>query len=98
MFIGFDDGSWIKALYNDESCSWEANESDEIPDINRPLGDSKFYYPYKQYLPEGIKPTGDITEITHPTNNVMVVSFSNGLKLVLSYDIKTENEHIEVST
>ena len=98
LFLGFSDGSWKKALYSDESYSWELVESDETPSEENPLGDSEFCYPYKQYLPAGTKTAGELTEIELVTNNKLVVSFSSGIRLALLYDEETESEYVEVNT
>ncbi|WP_420589290.1 hypothetical protein [Bacterioplanoides sp.] len=98
VFIGFNDGSWEKALYNDESYTWELNSSDEIPNENHPLGDDEFSYPYKQYLPAELETAGTLSERQLVTNNELVVVFSSGLKLILSYNANTESEYIEINT
>jgi hypothetical protein len=98
LFIGFSDGSWKKALFDDENYCWELDESDEIPDENKPHGDGEFQYPYKQYLPKEFKSAGELVTYDLLTKNNLVVSFSSGIKLVLSYDPKKECEHIELNT
>lgn len=98
MFIGFNDGSWLKALYNDESCAWELIDSDEVPNKDSPEGDSEFYYPYKQYLPNSMENCGKLEVHEIRGNTQLILSFSSSLKLVLSHNPKEESEHIEVNT
>lgn len=98
LFIGFNDGSWDKAQYNDESCAWEINESDEIPDEKKSLGDSEFFYTYKQYLPASLDTGGEITKKQVKTNNELVILFSSGIELLLSYSTKAEKESVEINT
>lgn len=98
LFIGFNDGTWLKAFYNDETYTWELVKSNEVPDPNRPLGDSEFNYPYKQYLPSGLNSCGSLIENEIQGNTRLVITFSSNLEVVLSYDSSAEKESIEINT
>lgn len=98
IFFGFNDGSWLKALYNDEVCSWEINDSDENPIQSRPLGDRKFWYPYKEYVPAHLQSLGELTGHLTQAPNKFVASFSSGVKLLLSYNDETESSHVQIIT
>ena len=96
IFFGFSDGSWLKALYNDEQYLWEISNSDETPD-KLDIGDSEFSYPYKEYLPESMSNCGALISEQALSNNKLVVSFSK-LKIALSYDVTQDIENIEINT
>lgn len=96
LFIGFDDGSWLKALYNDEEYIWEIGDS-EVPDL-MDVGDADCYFPYKQYLPEGVASCGQLVCCNFSGNNVLTLTFSSKLRVVLSFDPATDYESIEINT
>ncbi|MDH5629158.1 MAG: hypothetical protein OEY96_03280 [Gammaproteobacteria bacterium] len=98
FFIGFDDGTWLKALYNDELCLWELIDSDEVPDINNPVGDKSFYYPYKEYMPKELDNCGALINSELQNNNKLIINFSSNLQVVLQYDPIKEEESIEIRT
>jgi hypothetical protein len=96
MFVGFKNGNWSKAFYNDENCTWEYLGNSEAP-IKTEIGDSEFSYPYKEYMPTNLDSCGEL--LSHKTigNNELVLSFAN-LEVALTYDTQMEIENVAINT
>lgn len=98
LFIGYEDGSWKRVLYDVEAYNWVFEDSDEIPNINEPLGDESFYYPYKEYIPKGFNDAGELSELNYIDNNNVNLEFSSGINISLSFDADTYDIKISKST
>jgi len=95
LFVGFENGTWIKAFYNDKFLNWEIESLSEAPHLISE-GDSEFYYPIKQYLNMPSNEFGGLIETINHNRNSIELAFSGGVSVLLSYNIKTESEKIEL--
>ncbi|MAM87501.1 MAG: hypothetical protein CME36_09370 [unclassified Hahellaceae] len=96
LFVGFDDGTWLKAYYNDENYRWVLEATTERPDIAKPKGDSQFYYPYKEYLPAHLQDIGALEKSEHRGDTELVLIFSSGVEVALLYDVRLEESSVTV--
>jgi hypothetical protein len=98
LFVGFDDGSWLKVYHDDEECIWTLVDSDEVPDQDEVIEDEEFKWQSKQYLSENMNSCGNLVEAKLTNRNHMVLVFSSKLSVSLSHDPVAETESIEVYT
>lgn len=95
LFIGFENETWIRVLFNDENLCWELESLTETPDL-KSEGDSEFYYPIRQYLNKQENKLGELIETKNHNRNCIELVFSSGAYILLSRDIETESNKIEV--
>ena len=95
IFLRFSNAKIIKILYNDESHSWDAKESDEEPNRNKPLGDPEFFYPHNPISAiDGAELIFNGYTID-PEGN-WILNFSNGVTLQLIHEPIEEKTYYEV--
>jgi hypothetical protein len=95
LFVGFENGTWIKAFYNDEILNWEIESLSEAPHLISE-GDSEFYYPIRHYLNEQENKLGELIETKNHNRNSVELVFSSGSYILLGHDDETESNKIEV--